>query len=747
VLNNYSGRSHYQLDRVLVIGLGLIGGSFARALKIRSCVNEIVGADRSEDECRLGLELGVIDRIATDLQAEVAAADLVVLAVPVKAMESVLEQIHPWLRPDTLVTDVGSTKGNLVAAARRLFGRLPPTFIPGHPIAGAEKSGVRAADADLFERHKVILTPLPETDPNATLELARLWQAVGAEVLQMEVERHDEVLAATSHLPHLLAFSLVDTLAREEENLDIFRYAAGGFRDFTRIAASDPTMWHDICIANRGAVLTQIDRYMAGLTRLRGAIEQGDSQAMLGIFTRAKAARDHFTRLLTGSAYSSNDHAAAVNLDVSSEGVPVGELVLPGDKSVSHRAIILAAIAEGVTDISGFLESEDSLATLQAMRDMGVVIEGPHQGQVRIYGVGLHGLKPPPGPLYLGHSATSMRLLAGVLAAQPFDTELFGDESLSRRNMSRVAEPLRLMGAEIETSPDGCPPLQIKGGRTLRGISYTLPMPSAQVKSALLLAGLWAEGETRIAEPVATRDHTERMLSALGGEVMRGAGEVCIRPGRALQGTTIQVPADPSWATLFALVACLHPGADLWLRGVGVNPSRSGALRVLERMGAEITLSEQHLQAGEPVADIHVRAADKPLSATRVDLADMATASDEVPLLLVATACASGVSQFVGLDRLRHKEEDPVAQSARMLQQLGVSLELAPDRIEVTGGRIAGGEVRLQGQIRVAMAALAAGLCGEDRLKITGGSCLLAACPDLIELMQRLGLNVHKEEG
>lgn len=742
---NYSGQSQYRLDRVLIIGLGLIGGSFAKALKIRSCVGEIVGADRNEDECRLGLELGVIDRVAADLEAEVSAADLVVLAVPVKAMESVLEQIRPWLRLRTLVTDVGSTKGNLVAAARRLFGQLPPTFIPGHPIAGAEKSGVRAADADLFERHKVILTPLPETDPNATLELARLWQAVGAEVLQMEVERHDEVLAATSHLPHLLAFSLVDTLAREEENLDIFRYAAGGFRDFTRIAASDPTMWHDICIANRTAVLAQIDRYTTGLGRLREAVDTSDSQAMLGIFTRAKAARDHFTRLLTGSAYSSNDHTARVTLRVSSNGAPIGELVLPGDKSVSHRAIILAAIADGVTDISGFLESEDSLATLQAMRDMGVVIEGPHQGQVRIYGVGLHGLKPPPGPLYLGHSATSMRLLAGVLAAQSFDTELFGDESLSRRNMSRVAEPLRLMGAEIETGEDGGPPLKIRGGCRLQGIHYTLPMPSAQVKSALLLAGLWAEGETRIVEPVATRDHTERMLTALGAMVSRERNEVCLQPVTALLAARMEIPRDLSWATLFVLVASLKPGSDLLLKGVGVNPSRSGALQVLERMGAKITLSNQRLQAGEPVADIHVLAG-KPLSAVSMDLSDLAAAADEVPLLLVAAACAAGTSRFTGLSGLRHKEDDPVAQTVRLLRQLDVAVELEQDRIEVTGSHIKGGEVMLQGQIRVAMAALAAGLCGQDTLKIGGGGCLLVACPDLIELMQRLGLNVHKEE-
>ncbi|MBV0933413.1 bifunctional prephenate dehydrogenase/3-phosphoshikimate 1-carboxyvinyltransferase [Marinobacterium weihaiense] len=744
---NYSSASHYPLRRVLIIGLGLIGGSLAKALKTRACVDEVVGSDRNADECRLGLELGVIDRVAQALPQEVAAADLIVLAVPVKAMERVLEEIRPHLRLQTLVTDVGSTKGNLVQAARRIFGHLPPTFIPGHPIAGAEKSGVRASDADLFEHHKVILTPLADTDPNATLELARLWQAVGAEVLQMEVDRHDEVLAATSHLPHLLAFSLVDTLAREEENLDIFRYAAGGFRDFTRIAASDPTMWHDICIANRSAILAQIDRYTTGVARLRQAIEQGDSEGMLGIFTRAKAARDHFTRLLNKSSYSSNDHTRAVHLRAQSGGELSGEVRVPGDKSISHRAIILAAIAEGVTDITGFLENEDSLATLQALRDMGVVIEGPHQGQVRVFGVGLQGLKPPPGPLYLGHSATAMRLLAGVLAAQPFDTELFGDEALCQRDMTRVVEPLRRMGARIETGPQGGAPLRIRGGQTLVGIDYTLPVASAQVKSCLLLAGLWAQGETRIHEPVATRDHTERMLAAMGARLVVGEGQVCLQPlqGR-LSATRIAVPGDMSWATLFMLVAgAARTRGQYRLLAVGINPSRAGALAVLQRMGAGIEVQHRGEQLGEPVADLVITAA-QPLQAVVLTALDLAAALDELPLLLVAAAVAAGKSRFTGLKALLHKEDDPVHRTVGMLQALGAEIEQDDDSISVQGGSLAGGCFEAQGSLRMTMAAVAAGLCGAETVKVTRGGVLLAAYADFVEQAQRVGLNVHKEE-
>ncbi|TVQ70184.1 MAG: prephenate dehydrogenase/arogenate dehydrogenase family protein [Oceanospirillales bacterium] len=292
-----------KLDRVLVVGLGLIGGSFASGIKSRSLANTVVGYDINEQECQLGVELNVIDEYNTDLRSAAAEADLIMLAVPVKATESLLAEIFKVIKPTAIISDVGSTKMSIIEAANRVFGALPHNFVPGHPIAGAEKSGVTAANHDLFERHKVILTPLQTTPVDAVKIVASLWEALGADVLEMSPERHDEVLAATSHLPHILAFSLVDTLAHEEQNKDIFRYAAGGFRDFTRIAASDPVMWHDICHANRDAILDQIDQFTDGLTRLRAAIDQGDSQTLLGIFTRARVAREYFSTLLTGTAY------------------------------------------------------------------------------------------------------------------------------------------------------------------------------------------------------------------------------------------------------------------------------------------------------------------------------------------------------------------------------------------------------------------------------------------------------------
>ena len=282
------------LRRVAIVGVGLVGGSLARALRAAGAVREIVGSGRSEASLRRAVELGVIDRYSTDPAEAVAGADMVVLGVPVGAMASVFGAIAPHLADQAIVTDVGSTKGSVIAAARHALGTVPETFVPGHPIAGTERNGVEASFAELFRQRRVILTPSPTTDAEATVRVRRMWEQTGAVVETMTPEHHDEVFAATSHLPHLLAYSLVDTLATLDEKAEVFRYAAGGFRDFTRIASSDPRMWHDICLANRTALLKMIGRFDNDLQRLRAAIEAGDGEYLLGVFSRAKEARDRF---------------------------------------------------------------------------------------------------------------------------------------------------------------------------------------------------------------------------------------------------------------------------------------------------------------------------------------------------------------------------------------------------------------------------------------------------------------------
>jgi 3-phosphoshikimate 1-carboxyvinyltransferase len=734
----------FSTRRVLVIGLGLIGGSLARALRSRELVDEVVGYDRSRSECELGLSLGVIDRIGEDLEQEVRRADMVLLAVPVKVMESVLAEIKPWLRPQTLITDVGSTKGNLITAARALFGELPPGFVPGHPIAGAEKSGVGASDEDLFVRRKVILTPLPESDSGAVLAIARLWQAVGAEVLQMEVARHDEVLAATSHLPHLLAFSLVDTLAHEAENTDIFRYAAGGFRDFTRIAASDPSMWHDICFANRDQLLTQIDRFTDGVARLRDAVARGDSQQLLGIFTRAKSAREHFSRILARSAYSPDLHHRPVRFRIRPGQGLTGRVDISGDRSISHRAVMLAALADGVTDIEGFLEGEDSLATLQAFRDLGVVIEGPHQGLVRVFGVGLEGLQPPAGPIYLGSSGTSMRLLCGLLAAQPFDTELCGDEALSRVSMASVVEPLRRLGAQIETAAGECAPLRIRGNPNLKGTAEPFRVASAQVKSALLLAGLYTAEPVCIEQTSPSRDHTERMLAQFGAELERQGQTLCMPSGTRLQSTGLRVPGDLSVAAFFIVAATITPGSDIVLEHVGINPTRIGLVHILQAMGADITLLDVRDAGTEPVADIRIRHAEL----HGIDIAPQwrALALDECPALLVAAACADGETV------LTEPSSGALATSARLqamergLRAMGVQLTRSQGQLRIQGGPIAAARLDSGGDPRVAMALTLAGLRATGPVAIDGCAAVALFCPEFADQARRIGIELYREE-
>lgn len=734
------------INKTLIIGLGLIGGSLAKALKINRQFGQIVGYDRDPEETQKGLQIGVIDIAADSLAEAVEQADLIVLAVPVKAMEKVLGDIAPFIAEETLITDVGSTKANVVAAAKRVFSSLPTGFVPGHPIAGSEKSGVDAADETLFEQHKVILTPLAESSSEAVNVLTLMWQSTGAEVLKMDVEKHDEVLAATSHLPHLLAFSLVDTLAQEQDNnTDIFRYAAGGFRDFTRIAGSDPTMWHDICLANKEAILAQLDCFTRGVSRLRAAIDSSDSESLLGTFTRARAAREHFSRILSGTAYSQDMSDKNVTFHTQPGGSVNGRIRVPGDKSISHRSIMLGSLADGVTEVTGFLEGEDSLATLQSFRDMGVVIEGPTDGEVTIYGVGLNGLKEPPGPIYVGNSGTSMRLLSGLLAAQSFDTELTGDASLTKRPMGRVADPLRLMGAEIETADNGRPPLKIKGGQKLSGIHYDMPMASAQVKSCLLLAGLYADGETSVTEPAPTRDHTERMLTGFGYPVKQDGSTAAVSSGGQLHATRIDVPADISSATFFMVAAAIAPGSDLTLEHVGINPTRIGIINILKLMGADLELQNEREVGGEPVADIRIKYA--PLKGIHIPEDQVPLAIDEFPALFVAAACAEGTTIVSGAEELRVKESDRIQSMVDGLKALGVDIEGTPDGAIIQGGEIGGGVVESHDDHRIAMSFCVASLRATAEITINECQNVATSFPGFVELAQTAGIKVEKEEG
>nr|WP_017677360.1 bifunctional prephenate dehydrogenase/3-phosphoshikimate 1-carboxyvinyltransferase [Pseudomonas chengduensis] len=732
-----------KIGRLVVVGLGLIGGSFAKGLRERGLCREVVGVDLDAESRRLAVQLGVVDRCESDLAAACQGADVIQLAVPILAMERVLAQLAALDLGNAVLTDVGSAKGNVVRAARLAFSGKAVRLVPGHPIAGSEQSGVEAANAELFRRHKVILTPCEHSDEAALALVEGLWRELGADVEAMEVEHHDQVLAATSHLPHLLAFTLVDSLAKRSENLEIFRYAAGGFRDFTRIAGSDPVMWHDIFLANREAVLRTLDTFRDDLDALRDAVDAGDGHQLLGVFTRARVAREHFSKILARRAYVDAMHSTDLIFLAKPGSSLAGRIRVPGDKSISHRSIMLGSLAEGTTEVEGFLEGEDALATLQAFRDMGVVIEGPHHGRVTIHGVGLHGLKAPAGPLYMGNSGTSMRLLSGLLAAQPFDTTLTGDASLSKRPMNRVAKPLREMGAVIETGPEGRPPLSIKGGQRLTGMAYEMPMASAQVKSCLLLAGLYAAGSTSVTEPAPTRDHTERMLRGFGYPVSVEGSTASVESGHKLTATCIEVPADISSAAFFLVAASIAAGSELVLEHVGINPTRTGVIDILKLMGGDITLENQREVGGEPVADIRVRAAKLKGIDIPEDLVPLAI--DEFPVLFVAAACAEGRTVLRGAEELRVKESDRIQVMADGLIALGVKAEPTPDGIIIEGGAIGGGEVWAHGDHRIAMSFSVASLRASAPIRIHDCANVATSFPNFLALAAEVGINVAVE--
>ncbi len=426
-------------------------------------------------------------------------------------------------------------------------------------------------------------------------------------------------------------------------------------------------------------------------------------------------------------------------------GALTGTVRVPGDKSVSHRSIMFGALADGVTRIDGFLDGEDCLRTLQAFRDMGVRIEGPERGRVIVHGVGIDGLQAPADALYMGNSGTSMRLLAGILAGQRFDSQLTGDASLSRRPMRRVTDPLTAMGAKIHTTEAGTAPLLIEGGRPLNGLDYRLPMASAQVKSCLLLAGLYAHGRTRVTEPAPTRDHTERMLAGFGYAVDRVDASVSVNGGGRLRACDIDVPADISSTAFFLVGASIAPGSDLRLEHVGLNPTRTGIIDILTRMGADIDILDRREAGGEPVADLRVRYA--PLHGIDIPPELVPLAIDEFPALFVAAACAQGRTVLTGAEELRAKESDRIQAMADGLVQLGIAAVPTPDGIVIDGGRMHGeAVVETHHDHRIAMSFAMAALRADAPITVRDAEYVDTSFPGFVALTRSIGLHIDSRE-
>ena len=424
---------------------------------------------------------------------------------------------------------------------------------------------------------------------------------------------------------------------------------------------------------------------------------------------------------------------------VEPSGIDRGVVAVPGDKSISHRALMLGGIAQGTSEISGFLPGEDCLATLRAIQAMGVAVKRHSATQLSVTGLGSGGLAAPECDLDLGNSGTAMRLMAGLLAGQRFATTLTGDESLSARPMARVIRPLRAMGARID-SRDGKPPLIIRGRGGLRPIDYALPMASAQVKSAILLAGLSASGTSRVTEPAVTRDHTERMLRTMGVKLATEAGTVSIEGPQTLTATAVHVPADISSAVFPLLAALIAEQAEIMLPGVGVNPTRTGALDILAAMGARIDVENPRQFGAEPVADLRVRSSE--LAGQTVDPALVSRAIDEFPALFVAAAAARGKTVFSGLEELRVKESDRIATMVAGLVRLGIRVDQTHDGAVIHGGRFSGGDVHSGGDHRVAMALAVAGTRAAAAVRIRDVAAVDTSFPGFRAVMATIGARI-----
>ncbi|CAH12525.1 TPA: 3-phosphoshikimate 1-carboxyvinyltransferase [Legionella pneumophila] len=418
-----------------------------------------------------------------------------------------------------------------------------------------------------------------------------------------------------------------------------------------------------------------------------------------------------------------------------------GEITVPGDKSISHRSIIFGAIAIGTSVIDGFLDGEDCIATLKAFQSMGVRIEGPDKQRVIIHGVGKYGLKQPQNIIDCVNSGTSMRLLAGLLAAQQFDSQLTGDESLLKRPMLRISRPLSQMGADV-TTQDGKPPIVIKGGKKLNGIHYVMPEASAQVKSCLLLAGMYAEGQTKITENAVSRDHTERMLRTFSYPVQIQDGAIVIDRNGECHGTRLNIPGDISSAAFFIVAASITPGSDVLIRNVGINPTRTGIIHILTEMGADIRVLNQRAYGEEPVADLHIRYSQ--LKGIDIPASMVPLAIDEFPVIFIAAACAQGKTTLHGAKELRLKESDRIGAMVDGLNQLGVHAEGFDDGILIEGGSIQGGEVNSRGDHRIAMSFAIAGAVASAPVTIKNCANVATSFPSFVTTANMLHFQIEE---
>jgi cyclohexadieny/prephenate dehydrogenase / 3-phosphoshikimate 1-carboxyvinyltransferase len=724
-----------KFGNVMIIGLGMIGGSFAKALKERGLAT-LFAIDRREGELSLGVSTGVIDHPAEMTAEFISQMDVIVLATPVRAMESVLTDLKPLLSEHTLVTDVGSTKGSVVESVRRVFGYVPTNFIPGHPIAGAEKSGVLASNPLLFEKHMAIVTPLADSNPVLLDRLHRLWRAVGADVVSMDVDHHDHVLASSSHLPHLLAYTLVDALANGERSQDIFKFAAGGFRDFTRIASSDPVMWRDVFMANKEATLATLDHFTDRLADMRAAIEQGDGASMFGVFTRAKSARDHFLRLLEQRTIGSTKEVRPVSVSVLPASAIKGDISLLGDKSLSHKVITIAALSEGVSEIKNVDLTGDVRITIQAFRDMGVVIEEVSADHLRVHGVGLRGLKAPIAPINVHQSRESLYLLLPVLAGQSFPVSVVAEGALLNQSMSDLFSLVRKMGGDVVSEVTDCLPVSLVPGVS-SNVYIDLTAGSERLRMSAFLAALYSPVEGSVITLSTGLSHCEVLLRHFGVTILEHADGFSVVPA-SLVGTDIVLSGDEYEAAWLVLLASLLPGSELLIENAGLDSVSYAFLSFLKSIGANICIPEQ----GEfGLCEGKLQAGFAELKSFTLLPEQAYQFRNELPLLCVAAAYAKGESCIQGVGSLPYYCEDRVLALVDALEHVKICCAYENGDLLIKGGLPFGGELDCAGDDKLALAMLALGARSQSVTKVNDCQKLLEEFNELESVAMQLGFH------
>lgn len=740
-----------RIRTVCIVGLGLIGGSLGMALRSKGAVSRVVGVDIDQRIVEVAVQKGAIDEAAPDLAGACREADLVVIATPVRLIPGLIREILPYLSPGAVITDVGSTKAYVYQALTAMRSKGPAVaFVGGHPMAGSERAGIEAARENLFEGANYVLCPPvalgePPTSEKGLQLLRELVRAVGANPVVMDPGEHDRVVSLTSHLPYVAAVGVAAAARAASTKLPLLTtLMAGGFRDTTRVASGNPTMSRDMLLTdmeNLREAIGLFRREVDDLERLvaEASVDREEKHARIDALTAYLAGVKKFRDKAVGSRHDT--------VVVVRPAPPLGGVIrVPGDKSISHRAAIVGAIAHGLSEIENYAPGRDCASTLSCLRDLGVRID-VGDGVVRVWGEGVEGLAEPQVVLDAGNSGTTMRLLSGVLAACDFFAVLSGDESLRRRPMDRVAEPLRRMGARVEGRGGGrLAPLVIRGGR-LRAITYETSVPSAQLKSAILLAGLHADGITRVVEPVLSRDHTERMLRYFGAEIAIGEaagrddeGGVAVRGGIRLTGRRVIVPGDVSSASFWAAAAAMIPGSEIVMPDVGVNPTRIGFLEALRQMGAQISFDNERECCGEPVADISVRSGE--LRAITITPERIPALIDEVPLLAVVATQARGTTRILGAGELRVKESDRLAAIVTGLRRLGADVTEENDGLGIIGPTPLAGDTVIPsgGDHRIAMAMAVAGLAASpgSRTVITDAECAAISYPGFWSVLRAL---------